>query len=1280
MANRSGRKSASQTPAPAKDRIIGSKVNPKGSASSEASASKIKLDAKTLTALTNKLKEFKEANLNSKNITLADLKAVYRRGAGAYSTSHRPTISGGKPNSRNAWAMARVNKFLLKAGGTKVKKAYVQDDDLMEMHLGGDMSKHLAPNGKPSNLTHEQWHLVRTPEFKAWFGDWEKNPKKASKVVDENGEPMVVYHATNKKFWKFEKEKQVIGYYGKGFYFSSDLEKAKDYGKRVIPTFLNIKNPFSLSDETPQKLLNELAETNVDVVELGEDNDIEQRSKYTFGYASENSDIFIKNLNKKGFDGIKLVYDLEDEIYFFIAFDSNQIKLADGSNTTFDGANPDIRYADGGEVNDYVFLRFGLPNKNSRGEYTNSYTYDNGQRGIEEGGISVFEALKVDNHYKVFLPNSRIRTTFEELLRGNRDLYIVDGEYNGNEGFDGEMLLDAKTFEVIKKIDKNKVSEYNSDVMFDDGGEMDDNKETYKKWKLLVNMSKSELEKFYNSEEGKEAGLSSSEAKSQGISSGRESARWIMKMKDTPVSDWTPTMWKWANKQISFISRMSGNKGGLYDDKGNKTRKHTSLLIWGHNPERKMHLGGDMSLHLPLNGGISYLTHEQWHLVRTPEFKAWFGDWEKAYETNDYTGVSKVLQYNMKGLSGEPMVCGHASYNKFSVFNTPSFFQSEGVGAYGDESDKDYTIYNVFLSIKNPLDLKYASLKEKFVILISDILKNAGLSEEEYKSRVEFAEKYADGYGLFSIFTKRDGSGYHWEWVYDYCKKNNYDGFVMKDSDQSMSYYITTWVALLPEQIKLADGTNTTFDGSNPDIRYAGGGEVDKQKFIDEYLKKYEIDRKKTPSRILQGHIKTASRLYEKNRLQEMPYRKYKIQYKIKAGASLTKEIIARTPNEARKEFMKYSDGDRITSIKLMKMEFSKGGEVKANYRIIREDGRIKYAGTDMPSWLTLETARKLVNYSKGEMIYQYDEKGNKLWEVLSHGGTINSQINTNIMDNVRFNQLPQIDTISEGDNILIHESVFSGNINNPTHMGERYIHCRAMSKGGMLNSLNLEVIKSVGANPLVVGQMITRPIANVMTKGRKMIVEPIEKAIEFKKGGLNPDNKEVKGYFAHGSGNAGGVLVGKRHSEGGIKAINKSTGQPLEMEGGEVVITRGAVSNPKKYDFDGKEMTTREILSKLNVDGGGVSFAEGGDVPDKMNCGCKEFKLGGQTITPQDFVAMSEKEYQAYRLQQGIKKERNDHYDTLSRLNSGAITIDNALREIAEKEMSIDKKYPFAE
>lgn len=55
----------------------------------------------------------------------------------------------------------------------------------------------LAPNGKPTNLTERQYVHVRTKAFKEWFGDWENNPEEASKVVDENGEPLVVYHGSD---------------------------------------------------------------------------------------------------------------------------------------------------------------------------------------------------------------------------------------------------------------------------------------------------------------------------------------------------------------------------------------------------------------------------------------------------------------------------------------------------------------------------------------------------------------------------------------------------------------------------------------------------------------------------------------------------------------------------------------------------------------------------------------------------------------------------------------------------------------------------------------------------------------------------------------------------------------------------------------------------------------------------------------------------------------------------------------------------------------------------
>jgi len=122
-----------QTPAPAKDRIKGSEQNKPGSAATKSTGGKIEIGEGTEESIKNKLKEWKDKHPNKKAPSLGTLMKVFRRGAGAYSTSHRPTISGGAPNSRNAWAMARVNKFLKMAGGGEVKKSYRQaDGDLLE--------------------------------------------------------------------------------------------------------------------------------------------------------------------------------------------------------------------------------------------------------------------------------------------------------------------------------------------------------------------------------------------------------------------------------------------------------------------------------------------------------------------------------------------------------------------------------------------------------------------------------------------------------------------------------------------------------------------------------------------------------------------------------------------------------------------------------------------------------------------------------------------------------------------------------------------------------------------------------------------------------------------------------------------------------------------------------------------------------------------------------------------------------------------------------------------
>ena len=143
------KRTIAQTPAPKKDRVYGSNLNKSSSSKDLSSAKLIKFDEKTLEAIKNKVQEHNQEHPNKK-INLASAKAVVRRGMGAYSKSHRPNISGGKPNSRVAWGLARLNAFTFKIVNGKSKSGkYSQDDDLIQelgfkvadYKNGGEMSK-----------------------------------------------------------------------------------------------------------------------------------------------------------------------------------------------------------------------------------------------------------------------------------------------------------------------------------------------------------------------------------------------------------------------------------------------------------------------------------------------------------------------------------------------------------------------------------------------------------------------------------------------------------------------------------------------------------------------------------------------------------------------------------------------------------------------------------------------------------------------------------------------------------------------------------------------------------------------------------------------------------------------------------------------------------------------------------------------------------------------------------------------------------------------------------
>jgi hypothetical protein len=117
-----------KTPALPSERISGSRVNKRGSASSKRND--IKLSAAVESSLKEKVKEHNEKmrkrDKDSRTVTLGMLKAVWRRGAGAFSQTHRPKMT------RQQWAMGRVNAFLkLVSSGKPSNPKYTTDNDLL---------------------------------------------------------------------------------------------------------------------------------------------------------------------------------------------------------------------------------------------------------------------------------------------------------------------------------------------------------------------------------------------------------------------------------------------------------------------------------------------------------------------------------------------------------------------------------------------------------------------------------------------------------------------------------------------------------------------------------------------------------------------------------------------------------------------------------------------------------------------------------------------------------------------------------------------------------------------------------------------------------------------------------------------------------------------------------------------------------------------------------------------------------------------------------------------
>lgn len=180
--------------------------------------------------------------------------------------------------------------------------------DLIRQKYHGTSQWMTAPNGAKTHLSEQQWLQVRTPEFKKWFGDWENDAANASQVLDENGEPKVVYHGTATEFNEFT---QGHGLLGDGIYLTDSFDTADMYANIrgnngfVLPLFVNIRNAFK-----------------------------------TTGNVSRDK---VVEATKSGkYQGV--VHQFENHEYI-VALEPNQVKIAVGNTGTFNSESSDIRFS-----------------------------------------------------------------------------------------------------------------------------------------------------------------------------------------------------------------------------------------------------------------------------------------------------------------------------------------------------------------------------------------------------------------------------------------------------------------------------------------------------------------------------------------------------------------------------------------------------------------------------------------------------------------------------------------------------------------------------------------------------------------------------------------------------------------------------------------------------------------------------------------------------------------------------------------------------------------------
>lgn len=125
----------------------------------------------------------------------------------------------------------------------------LKDEDFVKRNIGrGGKEKEskLWKEGINETISNTTGIPVEYLNENQYFEDYLNKHLGISKVVDENGEPLLVWHGTAEIFDAFSKDFRGStdpGDWGLGFYFSPKKSTSEGYGNILIPAFLSIKNP-----------------------------------------------------------------------------------------------------------------------------------------------------------------------------------------------------------------------------------------------------------------------------------------------------------------------------------------------------------------------------------------------------------------------------------------------------------------------------------------------------------------------------------------------------------------------------------------------------------------------------------------------------------------------------------------------------------------------------------------------------------------------------------------------------------------------------------------------------------------------------------------------------------------------------------------------------------------------------------------------------------------------------------------------------------------------------